>query len=67
MTPVQGTPRRYRLELRLWVMLSVAMALAATASTLAVLYLQRPFIAARGGLAPDAQNALFAEIGRAHV
>src|SRR2546427_5345442 len=59
-TPVQGTPRRYRLELRLWVMLSVAMALAATASTLAVLYLQRPFIAARGGLAPDAQNALFA-------
>ena len=60
MTPVQGAPRRYRLELRLWVMLSVAMALAATASTLAVLYLQRPFIAARGGLAPDAQNALFA-------
>src|SRR5205809_870932 len=59
-TPVQGAPRRYRLELRLWVMLSVAMALAATASTLAVLYLQRPFIAARGGLAPDAQNALFA-------
>src|SRR5207244_3589783 len=59
-TPVQGAPRRYRLELRLWVMLSVAMALAATASTLAVLYLQRPFIAARGGVAPDAQNALFA-------
>src|SRR2546427_1463393 len=57
---VRATPRRYRLELRLWVMLSVAMALAATASTLAVLYLQRPFIAARGGLAPDAQNALFA-------
>jgi len=52
-TPVQGAPRRYRLELRLWVMLSVAMALAATASTLAVLYLQRPFIAARGGFAPD--------------
>ena len=60
MTPVQGAPRRYRLELRLWVMLSVAMALAATASTLAVLYLQRPFIAARGGFAPDVQNALFA-------
>src|SRR2546425_8461631 len=59
-TPIHGAPRRYRLELRLWVMLSVAMALAATASTLAVLYLQRPFIAARGGLAPDAQNALFA-------
>ena len=60
MTSVQGAPRRYRLELRLWVMLSVAMALAATASTLAVLYLQRPFIAARGGFAPDVQNALFA-------
>lgn len=60
MTPGHGAPRRYRVALRLWVMLSVAMALAATASTLAILYLQRPFIASRGGLAPDLQNALFA-------
>jgi len=36
------------------------MALAATASMLTLLYLQRPFIAARGGFAPDVQNALFA-------
>jgi two-component system sensor histidine kinase AtoS len=41
-------------------MLSVAMALAATASTLVVLYLERPFIASRGGLAPGLQNVLFA-------
>src|SRR5207245_8977742 len=54
--PVQGAPRRYRLALRLWVMLSVFMALAATASTLTLLYLQRPFIAARGGFAPDVPN-----------
>ncbi len=60
MTPVQGAPRRYRVALRLWVLLSVAMALAATASTLAVLYLARPFFAAHGGLAPGVQNALFA-------
>jgi signal transduction histidine kinase len=59
-TPVQVAFPRYRIALRLWVMLSVAMALAATASTLAVLYLQRPFIAARGGFAPGVQNALFA-------
>src|SRR2546425_1803981 len=59
-TPVQGAPRRYRIALRLWVMLSVAMALAATASTLVVLYLQRPFIATRAGFPPDVQNTLFA-------
>jgi len=59
-TPVHVAPRRYRIALRLWVMLSVIMALAATASTLTLLYLQRPFIAARGGFAPDVQNALFA-------
>src|SRR2546428_13231201 len=41
-------------------MLSVVMGLAATASMLTLLYLQRPFIAARGGFAPDVQNALFA-------
>ena len=60
MTPVHGAPRRYRIALRLWVMLSVFMALAATASTLTLLYLQRPFIASRGGFAPDVQNGLFA-------
>ncbi len=60
MTPVHVAPHRYRLALRLWVMLSVFMALAATASMLTLLYLQRPFIAARGGFAPDVQNALFA-------
>src|SRR5256712_4797362 len=41
-------------------MLSVVMGLAATASMLTLLYLQRPFIAARGGFAPDVQNVLFA-------
>ncbi|PYM97631.1 MAG: hypothetical protein DME07_24940 [Candidatus Rokuibacteriota bacterium] len=60
MTPVHGAPHRYRPALRLWVMLSVVMALAATASTLTILYLLRPFIAERGGFAPDVQNALFA-------
>ncbi len=60
MTPVHGAPPHYRIALRLGVMLSVVMALAATASMLTLLYLQRPFIAARGGFAPDVQNALFA-------
>jgi signal transduction histidine kinase len=60
MRPAHGAPHRYRITLRLWVMLSVVMALAATASTLTLLYLQRPFIAARGGFTLDVQNALFA-------
>ena len=60
MTPAHGAPPHYRIALRLGVMLSVVMALAATASMLTLLYLQRPFIAARGGFAPDVQNALFA-------
>jgi signal transduction histidine kinase len=59
-TSVHGAPRRYRIALRLWVMLSVVMALAATAGMLILLYLQRPFIAARGGFAPDVQNVVFA-------
>jgi hypothetical protein len=50
---------RYRLGLRLWVTSAVAMALAASVSTLALLYLQRPFIAERGGLAPGAYEMLF--------
>jgi len=56
---VTSAPSRYRVGLRLWVMSSVAMALAASASTLALLYFQRPFIAARGGLAPGAYEILF--------
>ena len=60
MTPDHRAPRHYRIALRLGVMLSVVMGLAATASMLTLLYLQRPFIAARGGFAPDVQNALFA-------
>ena len=51
--------RRYRLAVRLWVILAVAMAVAASASTLGVLYLARPFIAERGGLAPGVQDILF--------
>jgi len=56
MTPAT---RRYRLAMRLWVVLAVAMAVAASASTLGVLYLARPFIAERGGLAPGVQDILF--------
>jgi len=59
-TPIHGARRHYRIALRLWVMLSVVMALAATAGMLILLYLQRPFIAARGGFAPDVQNVVFA-------
>jgi two-component system, NtrC family, sensor histidine kinase AtoS len=51
--------RHYRLAVRLWVILAVAMAVAASASTLGVLYLARPFIAERGGLAPGVQDILF--------
>ena len=58
MTP--KTPASYRVTVRLWVMLSLAMAVAATASTLAVLYLQRPFLASRGGVAPELPTVLFA-------
>ena len=60
MTPAHAAPRRYRIDLRLWVVLSVAMALAATTSSLVLLYLQRPFIASHGGLESDLQNVLFA-------
>lgn len=51
--------RHYHTTLRLWVLLAVAMALAAMASTLGILYVQRPFIAARGGFAPAAYDMLF--------
>jgi two-component system, NtrC family, sensor histidine kinase AtoS len=51
--------QRYRVAVRLWVVLAVAMAVAASASTLGVLYLARPFIAERGGLAPGVQDILF--------
>ena len=58
MTP--KSPASYRVTVRLWVMLSLAMAVAATASTLALLYLQRPFLASRGGVAPELPTVLFA-------
>ena len=58
MTPLHA--RTYHVSLRIWLLVSVAMALAASASTLAILYLARPFIASRGGLAPEVQNILFA-------
>jgi two-component system, NtrC family, sensor histidine kinase AtoS len=57
-TPLHA--RTYHLSLRIWLLVSVAMALAASASTLGILYLARPFIASRGGLAPEVQNILFA-------
>jgi signal transduction histidine kinase len=56
---MRRAPRRYRLAVRLWVILAVAMAVAASASTLGVLYLARPFIAGRGGLGPGVQDILF--------
>src|SRR5439155_13648315 len=59
-TPGHGARRRSPISRRLWVMLWVFVALAGPASTLTLLYLQRPFIAARGGFAPDVQNGLFA-------
>lgn len=56
MTPAS---RRYRLALRFSVVLAVAMALAASASTLGVLYLARPFISDRGRPGPGVEDILF--------
>src|SRR6059036_3967790 len=36
--------RRYRLTLHLWIILALVMAVCATGSALAVLYIQRPFV-----------------------
>ena len=38
------TMRRYRLTLHLWIILALVMAVCATGSALAVLYIQRPFV-----------------------
>jgi signal transduction histidine kinase len=59
-TAAQHVARHHRVTVRLAVMLSLAMAVAATASTLALLHLLRPFLASRGGVAPEQYQALFA-------
>jgi len=41
---VNPTMRRYRLTLHLWIILALVMAVCATGSALAVLYIQRPFV-----------------------
>jgi hypothetical protein len=46
-------PVNYRVSVRLWVMLSLAMAVVATSSTLALLYLQRPFLASAEAWTPS--------------
>jgi len=54
---------RYRIGVRLWLLLSLAMAVASMAGMFALLYFQRPFVASLGGFDADAQRVLFASAG----
>jgi signal transduction histidine kinase len=59
-TAAQGDARTSRVTVRLAVMLSLAMAVAAMASTLALLSLQRPFLSSQAWLDPGFYQVLFA-------